>query len=199
MNTVTVVDFETTGLFSANGDKITEIGAIKMRGNKICGLFNTLVNPQRAIPEIARKITGITDAMVSNSPTISQVLPLFVDFTGDDILVMHNSDFDGAFLKHELALNEIVKKYEYYCTLKTARKEIKSSNFRLATLKNILNLKTYGSMHRALSDTYVTAQLYLKLTKNYGIDTMKTMETSLNFLINKMESDDIFVMDKDSK
>ena len=102
-----------------------------------------------------------------------------------------------VFLKHELGLNNIDKKYEYYCTLKAARQLVKSSNFRLSTLKNILNLKTYGSMHRALSDTYVTAQLFLKLQKNYGIDTMETLERSLKKLLSQMEKDDVFVMDKD--
>jgi len=197
MNNVTVVDLETTGLFSGNGDKITEIGAIKLKGNKIVGVFNTLVNPEREIPEIARSITGITDEMVRNSPTISQVLPLFVQFAGDDTLAMHNAAFDGGFIKHELGLNDIDKTFEYYCTLKASRLLVKSSNFKLATLKNILNLKTYGSMHRALSDTYVTAQLFLKLQKNFGIDTMDTLERSLRKLLSQMESDDVFVMDKD--
>jgi DNA polymerase III epsilon subunit-like protein len=135
--------------------------------------------------------------MVYNSPTIAQVLPLFVQFAGDDTLAMHNAAFDGGFLKHELGLNNINKTFEYYCTLINARQLVKSSNFKLATLKNILNLKTYGSMHRALSDTYVTAQLFLKLQKNYGIDTMATLEKSLNSLMSRMEKDDVFVMDKD--
>ncbi len=197
MNSVTVVDLETTGLYAASGDKITEIGAIKLKGNRICGIFNTLVNPERQIPEFSTKLTGITDEMVASSPNISQVLPLFVQFAGDDTLVMHNSDFDGGFIKHELVLNNIDKTYEYYCTLKAARQLVKSSNFRLSTLKNILNLKTYGSMHRALSDTYVTAQLFLKLQKNYGIDTMDTLEKSLQKLLSQMEEDDVFVIDKD--
>jgi len=197
MNNVTVIDLETTGLVCTSGDKITEIGAIKLRGNKICGVFNTLVNPERGIPDIATKITGITDDMVCNSPTIAQALPLFVQFAGDDTLVMHNAAFDGGFIKHELGLNNIDKIFEYYCTLINARQLVKSSNFRLATLKNILNLKTHGSMHRALSDTYVTAQLFLKLQKNYGIDTMATLEKSLQKLLAKMEDDDVFVMDKD--
>ena len=52
-------------------------------------------------------------------------------------------------------------------------------------------------MHRALSDTYVTAQLFLKLQKNYGIDTMDTLEKSLQKLLSQMEEDDVFVIDKD--
>ncbi|HNW82646.1 MAG TPA: exonuclease domain-containing protein [bacterium] len=195
MHNVTVVDFETTGLYADSGDRITEIGAIKLRGNKITGVFNSLINPEREIPELAVSITGITNEMVASAPTIAQALPTFVEFLQDDVLVMHNAAFDGSFLKYEMKHLGLKKEYEYFCTLKAARKEVKSSNFKLATLKNILNLRTFGTMHRALSDTYVTAQLFLKLEKNFGIDTISVMEKDIQRLLNEMESDDLFVME----
>ena len=99
---VTVVDFETTGLYPDSGDRITEIGAIKMSGNKVRGVFTSLIFPERAIPESATFITGITNEMVKNAPTIGQALPLFTDFVQDDILVMHNAKFDGSFLRYEM-------------------------------------------------------------------------------------------------
>jgi len=195
MDCVTVVDFETTGLFADRGDRITEIGAIKIKGNKICGIFQTLVNPGRNIPDNATQITGITNEMVSSSPSISEVLPLFVEFAGNDVLVMHNTDFDGGFLRYELKHLKIDKEYSYYCTLKNARKSIKSSNFKLSTLKNALNLHTYGSMHRALSDTFVTAQLFLILEKRFGIDTVSNMEKDIARLLEEKQFDDIFIID----
>jgi DNA polymerase III epsilon subunit family exonuclease len=195
MSNVTVVDFETTGLFSDRGDRITEIGAIKMSGNRICGIFQTLVNPGRKIPEISTSLTGITDEMVKDAPFISEVLPLFVDFAGEDTLVMHNADFDGGFLRYELKHLKIEKEYSCFCTLKTARKSIKSPNFKLSTLKNILNLHTYGSMHRALSDTFVTAQLFLILEKNFGIDTLSNMEKDISRLLKSKNPQDIYVID----
>ena len=195
MSGVTVIDLETTGLYADRGDRITEIGAIKMSGNKICGIFQTLINPGRKIPEIAKNITGITDEMVAGAPTIYDVLPLFVKFAGEDRLVMHNTDFDGSFLRYELKHLKINKDFNYYCTLKEARKSIKSPNFKLSTLKNVLKLHTFGTMHRALSDTFVTAQLFLILEKNFGIDTLANMEKDIERLLDKKAPDDIFVMD----
>ena len=193
---VTVFDLETTGLSPSYGDRITEIGAIKLVGNKLCGVFQTLVNPGRKIPDKIVEITGITNEMVADKPTIGQVLPLFVDFIGDDILAAHNAKFDASFLRYELKECGINKNFDTYCTLLNSRKEIKTSaNFKLATLKNHFNLKPMGAMHRALSDAYVTAQLYLKLTKNWGTDTMSQFEKEIEFLTASRAEDDVFVID----
>ena len=193
---VTVFDLETTGLSPSYGDRITEIGAIKLCGNKLCGVFQTLVNPERNIPDTIVEITGITNEMVCDKPTISQVLPLFVDFIGEDILVAHNAKFDTSFLRYELKECGINKNFETYCTLLNSRKEVKTSaNFKLSTLKNHFNLKPMGAMHRALSDAYVTAQLYLKLTKNWGTDTMSQFEKEVEFITSSMADDDLFIID----
>ena len=193
---VTVFDLETTGLSPSYGDRITEIGAIKLSGNKLCGVFQTLINPERNIPEKIVEITGITNEMVADKPTISQVLPLFMDFIGNDTLVAHNAKFDTSFLRYELKECGINKNFETYCTLLASRKEVKTSaNFKLSTLKNHFNLKPMGAMHRALSDAYVTAQLYLKLTKNWGTDTMSQFEKEVDLITSSMADDDLFIID----
>lgn len=193
---VTVFDLETTGLSPDYGDRITEIGAVKLCGNKLCGIFQTLVNPGRKIPEKIVEITGITNEMVADKPTISQVLPLFVEFAGNDVLVAHNAKFDTSFLRYELKECGINKNFETYCTLLNSRKEVKTSaNFKLSTLKNHFNLKPVGAMHRALSDAYVTAQLYLKLTKNWGTDTMDHFEKEIGHLIGSKTEDDVYIID----
>ena len=193
---VTVFDLETTGLLPDCGDRITEIGAIKLCGNKLCGVFQTLVNPGRKIPEKIVEITGITNEMVADKPTISQVLPLFMDFVQDDLIAAHNAKFDTSFLRYEMKECGINKNFEIYCTLLASRKEVKTSaNFRLSTLKNHFNLKPMGAMHRALSDAYVTAQLYLKLTKNWGTDTMSQFEKEVELLMDSMDEDDIYLID----
>ncbi|MGI6393757.1 MAG: PolC-type DNA polymerase III [bacterium] len=191
---ITVVDFETTGLSPDFGDRITEMGAIKLVDNQVCGVFSSLIFPERVIPQAAIDITGITNEMVKNAPTIGAALPLFMEFIEDDTLVMHNVKFDSSFLKYELKHIGIEKKIEFFCTLTAARKEIKSPNFKLATLKNVLGLKTFGSMHRALSDAFVTAQLYLRLKKSCGIDTIQNMEKEVKKLLEEMENDDLYVI-----
>ena len=193
---VTVFDFETTGLSPSSGDRITEIGAVKLCGNKLCGFFQTLVNPERNIPEKIVAITGITEEMVADKPVISQVLPAFLDFIQDDLLVAHNAKFDLSFLQYELKHYGFSRNFDHFCTLLTARKEVKSSaNFKLSTLKNHFNLKPLGVMHRAMSDAYVTAQLYLKLTKNWGTDSMNQFEKEIEMLLNSAEEDDLYVID----
>lgn len=174
---VTVFDFETTGLSPNAGDRVIEVGAVKLDGNSVIGVFDSLVNPGRLPSKRAQDITGITNEMVLSAPDSKTVFTQFADFLEDDLLVIHNVAFDSAFLKHEFELCNIQKTYEYYCTLKTARKKIeKSPNYRLATLKNFLQLHMMGNMHRALADAFVTAQLYLSLEKQLGVDTINLME-----------------------
>src|ERR1700727_1067969 len=102
--TFVVVDLETTGgrMTTRDGkvaDAITEIGAVKVCGGKVLGEFGTLVDPQRSIPPQIVQLTGITTAMVCDAPTIDAVLPMFLEFAGDAVLVAHNAGFDTGFLR----------------------------------------------------------------------------------------------------
>ena len=145
---VTVFDLETTGLSPDCGDRITEIGAIKLCGNKLCGVFQTLVNPGRKIPEKIVEITGITNEMVADKPTIAQVLPLFMDFVQDDIIAAHNAKFDTSFLRYELKECGINKNFEIYCTLLASRFKKRSQNFsefQTFNFEKPLQLKADGS------------------------------------------------------
>src|SRR5690554_1522671 len=88
--TFVVVDLETTGM-SARDNAITEIGAVKMRGGEVIGEFQTLVDPGYPIPPFIVALTGITDAMVVAAPRIEQVLPSFLEFLGDAVLVAQHA------------------------------------------------------------------------------------------------------------
>lgn len=94
-----VVDVETTGINAS--DTLTEIGAVKLDGGKITDSFATLVNPERAIPEKVVELTGITQDMVRDAPTIQEAIPQFLEFADLDrsTLVAHNAPFDVGFLK----------------------------------------------------------------------------------------------------
>src|SRR4051794_31550947 len=88
--TFVVVDLETTG-GSPAGAHITEIGAVKVRSGEVLGEFQTLVNPGVPIPSFISVLTGITDTMVTNAPGLATVVPAFLEFCGDAVLVAHNA------------------------------------------------------------------------------------------------------------
>jgi len=96
--TFVVVDLETTGGASAT-DAITEIGAVKVRSGEVLGEFATLVDPRTAIAPFVSVLTGITDQMVAQAPSIDSVLPAFLEFAAGAVLVAHNAPFDIGFLK----------------------------------------------------------------------------------------------------
>ena len=96
--TFVVVDLETTG-GSASASSITEVGAVKVRGGDVLGEFQTLVRPGEPIPIFIQVLTGITNAMVAQAPRIESVLPAFLEFARDSVLVAHNAGFDVSFLK----------------------------------------------------------------------------------------------------
>ena len=98
--TFCVVDLETTGGSAAKGSKITEFGAVKVRGGEVLGEFQTLVNPDETIPAYITVLTGITNQMVVHAPRIAEVLPSFLEFARGTVLVAHNAPFDVGFLKH---------------------------------------------------------------------------------------------------
>ena len=82
--------------------KITEIGAVKVKGDSVVEEFQTLVNPKQHIPRFITRLTGITNEMVKGELPIQKVLPSFLDFIGDNVMVAHNATFDYGFLHHNL-------------------------------------------------------------------------------------------------
>ncbi|MFC8943357.1 exonuclease domain-containing protein, partial [Streptomyces griseoincarnatus] len=96
--TFVVVDLETTGTKATEGG-ITEIGAVKVRGGEVLGEFQSLVNPGHSVPAFVARLTGITNAMVATAPDIALVLPSFLEWARDTVLVAHNAPFDVGFLK----------------------------------------------------------------------------------------------------
>ena len=94
----TVIDIETTGL-SPLEDEIIELSALKVRDNKVVKEFSSLINPNKEISDFISSLTGITQSMVQNAPDIKTVLPLFIDFIGDDTVLGHNVSFDLGFIR----------------------------------------------------------------------------------------------------
>ena len=95
-DTYIVFDLETTG-FSPSVNRIIEIGAVKVESGKITERFSTFVNPDVPIPFRIEELTGINDNMVLDAPRIDEVLPEFLEFCGDAVMVAHNASFDMSF------------------------------------------------------------------------------------------------------
>lgn len=158
--TFCVLDLETTG-GSAQGDAITEIGAVKVRGGEGQGTLQTLVNPGRAIPPQITLLTGISEAMVLRAPRIESVLPTLLEFIGDAVIVGHNVRFDLGFLNAALARDQrprLANSSIDTCAL--ARRLLRDDvpNCKLDTLASRLRLD-HRPTHRALDDALATADL----------------------------------------
>ena len=167
--TFVVLDLETTGGSPASC-AITEVGALKYRGGECLGTFSTLVNPGVAIPPDIVYLTGITEAMVAPAPTIESVLPAFVEFIGDAVVVGHNVRFDLGFLRANLArlgYPTLANRVVDTCTL--ARKLLgdEVTDHKLATLAR--HLRTAADpCHRALADASATAEVLHHLFERIG-------------------------------
>ncbi len=155
-----VFDLETTG-FSNRNDAITEIGAIKVENGEIVEEFSQLINPERPIPEKIQKLTGITNEMVLDKPTISEVLPKFLDFCKDSILVAHNSDFDTGFVREKASENNLLYDFDAIDTVILSRLLMPDlKNHKLNTIAKELNV-SLENHHRAIDDATATAQIFL--------------------------------------
>jgi DNA polymerase III epsilon subunit family exonuclease len=174
--TFCVVDLETTG-GSPGHSKVTEIGAVRVRGLAVAERFSTLVNPGRPIPPVVTRLTGIDDRMVAGSPDISIGLEEFVAFAGQDVLVAHNAPFDLRFLNYERRrLSGRYFTQAWLDTLLLARRLLAGRVARhdLGTLAAWADTRVRPS-HRALPDAEATAELLVVLIGmlgERGVDTL---------------------------
>lgn len=158
-----VFDLETTGLDSKI-DEIIEIGAIKVIDNKIVDKFQMLVKPNGIISPFITNLTGITNRMVENASCIEDVLPLFLDFVGDFILVGHNVNFDVNFIyDYALKVLGVSFKNDFVDTLRLSRKLLKNLyRHKLGEIAHYYGIDTSGS-HRSLKDVEMTLAIFYKL------------------------------------
>ena len=160
-----LVDIETTGLSPIN-DEIIEIGAIKVKENKIVDEYNELIKINRRLSPFITNLTGITDAMLKNGKLPNVVFKEFVDFIEDDVIIGHNVNFDYGFLSDKC------KKYINYNleneridTMYLAKKLVPNSiNYKLGTLAKYFNV-SYQGAHRGLKDVEITYEVYNHLRK----------------------------------
>lgn len=153
-----VVDIETTGSW-ASGDRITEIGAVKIRNHQVIDEWHSLVNPQRAIPAKITQITGITNDMVRGAPVFAEIANSFMRFMENGIFVAHNVNFDYGFIGYEYERLDRRFRFPKLCTVVGMRRYYPGhKSYGLGKLCELygIELETH---HRALCDARATGHL----------------------------------------
>ncbi|HWI43852.1 MAG TPA: DEDD exonuclease domain-containing protein [Nocardioides sp.] len=177
--TFCVVDLETTGGSPADGDMITEIGAVKVRGGEVLGEFQTLVNPHTSIPAFIAVLTGITNGMVADAPPVEAALPAFLEFAAGTVLVAHNARFDVGFLKHFAREQELAwPDFDVLDTVRLARHVVtrdEAPNHKLSSLARVFRASTTPN-HRALEDARATVDVLHGLMERLGGLGVHTLE-----------------------
>lgn len=173
-----VFDIETTGLDSSY-DEVIEIGAIKVKNNKIVSKFNSLVKPKNEMDEYITELTGITNEMVKDAPTIEEILPDFMNYIGNDILIGHNVNFDINFIYDNLYRNKFdVLTNDFIDTMRISRKLLPElPHHRLIDLAKYFKIDSTNN-HRSLKDCEITMNVYenlkeIALQKYGNVDEFK--------------------------
>ncbi|GAV25717.1 DNA polymerase III subunit epsilon [Carboxydothermus islandicus] len=174
--TYTVIDLETTGLKPFQGDEIIAIGAVKIiNGNITRPTFHAYVNPQREIPEIVQRLTGISPKTVQNAPPLINTLTTFLDFADNSVIVGHSVNFDLAFLnKH---LTSLTGKKLTPRILDTVDLGLylfpREPNYSLENFAQKFAISLRGR-HTALGDAIICAKVFLNFLKILELKNINT-------------------------
>ncbi len=170
-----VFDIETTGL-SQKKNKIIEIGAVKVKDGEEIDRFSEFINPEEPIPYSIEQLTSITDEMVMHAPTVDVILPKFLEFCGDDIVVAHNAAFDTGFIKKNA--KDIGMKFDNTIMDTMTLSHVllpELGKFTLDRVCKALNVKNEHH-HRAVDDANATAKIFVKLYEMLVERGVKTVE-----------------------
>ena len=157
-------DLETTGLSSQN-DRIIEIGAVIMRDGVEVDRFQTFVDPERKLEKKIVDLTGINDSMLVGAPKIEEVLPRFLEFVGDRILVAHNAEFDTGFIRMACQRQGLPYAFTSADTLILAQNLMPHlGKFKLDIVSNALSLPDF-THHRAADDAVTCGLIFAQFLK----------------------------------
>ena len=177
------LDTETTGFNPATGDRMVEIACIEIENYRPTGKeFHFYLNPERDVPDAAFQVHGLSTDFLKDKPLFSQIVDDFLAFIADYPLVIHNAKFDMKFINHELSL--VKKKPIPFSrtidTLDIARKKFPGSPATLDALCKRFKISLENrTLHGALIDTYLLAEMYLHLCGE-GYSPSLTLDVSQN-------------------
>lgn len=162
-----VLDTETTGFDPAEGHRLVEIGCVELENHLPTGnVFHVYLNPERDVPPDAARIHGLTTEFLKNHPVFTEKVSEFLEFIGEDTLVIHNAEFDMRFLNAELksagfkplSMNRVID------TLPLARSKYPGQPANLDALCRRFKVdNTSRKFHGALLDSELLAEVYLEL------------------------------------
>jgi len=175
-----VFDIETTGL-SKKHNKIIEIGAVKVKDGEVVDTFSEFINPGVPIPYQIEQLTSINDDMVKDAPMFDVIVPRFVEFCGDDIVVAHNASFDTGFVR--MNAEELGLKFDNTVLDTMTLSHILLPELGKFTLDRVCKeLKVVNAHHhRAIDDAEATAKVFFKLLDMLKERDVKTTD-DLNVL-----------------
>jgi DNA polymerase-3 subunit epsilon len=163
---VAVIDFETTGLSPALGDRATEVAIVLLQGTQVVGRFQSLMNAGVRISPFIEAYTGISNDMVRAAPPAADVMEEAARFVRGVPLVAHNASFDQRFWAAELARlgQDAGAQPPFACTMLLSRRLYpQAGSYRLGALAALHALPAAGRAHRALADAEVTASLLARI------------------------------------
>ncbi|MDO5349360.1 MAG: PolC-type DNA polymerase III [Lachnospiraceae bacterium] len=174
-DTYVVFDIETTG-FSPEKNRIIEIGAVKVEDGKITEKFSTFVNPNVPIPFDIEQLTGINDSMVLDYPQIDVILPQFLEFCQDAVIVAHNASFDVSFISHNARRLGLEFAPTVLDTVALARVLLPNLNrYKLDTVAKAVNV-SLENHHRAVDDAGATAEIFVEFVKRFRERDIETLD-----------------------
>lgn len=166
MKPIAVIDFETTGLSPAMGDRATEIAIVMLEGTKVVARFQSLMNAGVRISPFIEAYTGISNAMVRAAPPAEEVMAQAARFVQDAPLVAHNASFDQRFWAAELGRLGAGARTEhpFACTMLLSRRLYpQAGSYRLGALAAFHAIPSAGRAHRAMADAEVAAALLARI------------------------------------
>ncbi len=186
---IVMLDFETTGLSPAMGDRVTEVAALRIVDGVITERYVSLINCNARIPAFITSLTGISQAMVDAAPPVRKVVPELLEFIGSDTLSAHNASFDEKFLKAEAERLDLAPAHQaLVCSLKLSRRLFPGMpSYKLGALARQLGLAFRSAAHRAEADAEVSAELLIHIARHlHGEIRHSPVDASLLVSINKL-------------
>lgn len=184
---IIIYDVETTGL-NFDRDRLTEIGAVKIKNLRVIDSFNIMVNPERSIPQKIVELTGINDGMVANAPKERQAVEEFFRFCGDNpVMVAHNARFDNSMIDAVCRRHNISHEYTSIDTLIMSRAMLPElGRHTLDSVARHLKLGKFEH-HRACDDAMILAKIFIKLAERLVNDNGVEILADLNTKVNKID------------